>query len=97
MNYLMWGMIGWLFNSAIRSRARGWWLSYNYILSASLDAGLALATILIFFALTMNKIDPPEWWGNTVVESTLDFQKKAVRKTIPKDSGGTFGPPPGSW
>jgi hypothetical protein len=71
MNYLMWGGIGFIFNKYIRGRYRGWWSNYNYVLSASLDAGLALSTIVIFFALTMTKTEAPKWWGNNVVTSTL--------------------------
>jgi hypothetical protein len=95
MNYLMWGIIGTLFNRYIRNRARGWWLQYNYILSAALDAGLAFGTILIFFTLTMTKQKPPAWWGNTAYQNTLDYKGVAIRKTLAK--GEAFGPPPGSW
>ena len=95
MNYLMWGIIGYIFNKVIRSRARGWWLSYNYILSAALDAGLAFCTILIFFTITMTKTEPPKWWGNNVVETTLDQKGSAIRAQVAK--GETFGPPAGSW
>jgi hypothetical protein len=71
MNYLMWGLVGYAFNKYIRNKYRGWWLRYNYILSAALDAGLALCTILIFFTLTMTNTEPPKWWGNNVVKSTM--------------------------
>jgi hypothetical protein len=71
MNYLMWGGVGYVFNKYIRDRYRGWWANYNYILSAALDSGLALSTIVIFFALTMTKTEAPKWWGNNVVTSTL--------------------------
>jgi hypothetical protein len=71
MNYLMWGGVGFVFNKYIRDRYRGWWSKYNYVLSAALDSGLALATIVIFFALTMTKTEAPKWWGNNVVTSTL--------------------------
>jgi hypothetical protein len=95
MNYLVWGTIGYIFNKVIRSRARGWWLSYNYILSAALDTGLAFGTILIFFALQLPQIEPPVWWGNTIDGSTLDANNKAIR--IKLKAGETFGPPKGSW
>ena len=82
MNYLMFGLVGFIFNKYFRSKFRGWWMHYNYITSAALDAGLALCTILIFFTITMTKTDPPKWWGNTVVTSTLDKQGVAVRKAL---------------
>jgi hypothetical protein len=86
MNYLMWIMVGFAFSKVIRSRFRGWWLQYNYILSAALDAGLALCTIFIFLTLQLKKVDPPSWWGNNVVSSTL------VR--TPSDSEVFFGTRP---
>ena len=30
-----------------------------------MDAGLAFSTIVIFFALILPKLTPPQWWGNT--------------------------------
>ncbi|QDS77414.1 hypothetical protein FKW77_006407 [Venturia effusa] len=93
MNYLMWGAVGFVFNKYIKGRYRGWWSNYNYVLSASLDAGLALSTILIFLALGMTKVEAPSWWGNNVVTSTLDNMGTAVRKTLPE--GEKFGPT--SW
>jgi hypothetical protein len=95
MNYLVWGVIGWFFNRLLRSRARGWWLSYNYILSAALDTGLAFGTMLVFFAIQLQNIDPPDWWGNRVGLSTLDAKNKAIR--IKLGEGETFGPKKGSW
>jgi OPT family small oligopeptide transporter len=71
MNYLAWGTVGFVFNRFIRNRFRGWWLSYNYVTSAALDAGLAISTIIIFFALLLPKVNPPSWWGNNVVGSTM--------------------------
>lgn len=71
MNYLMWILVGFVFSKVIRQRFRGWWLQYNFILSAALDAGLALCTIVIFLALQLTQVNPPDWWGNRVVSSTL--------------------------
>jgi hypothetical protein len=66
----MWGIVGFIFNRVIRSRLRGWWMAYNYVLSAALDAGLALCTIVIFLALTMTNKDI-SWWGNDITTTTL--------------------------
>ena len=95
MNYLMWGIVGFAFNKWVRMRARGWWSSYNYILSAALDGGLALCTILIFFTIDMTHTQRPKWWGNNVVSSTLDSKGTAVRSKV--EDGQTFGPAAGSW
>jgi hypothetical protein len=95
MNYLMWGAVGFAFNKWIRSRMRNWWLKYNYILSAALDTGLAVGTTIVFFAVLFPQVPPPDWRGNTVVESTLDSARKARLIVLPK--GEYFGLPEGSW
>jgi OPT family oligopeptide transporter len=69
--YLSWGIVGFIFNKVIRNSKRGWWLTYNYVTSAALDSGLALSTIIIFFALLLPQVNPPAWWGNNVVGSTM--------------------------
>ncbi|KAF2141064.1 uncharacterized protein K452DRAFT_327313 [Aplosporella prunicola CBS 121167] len=91
--YLSWGIVGFVFNKLIRSRFRPWWLRYNYITSAALDSGLALSTIVIFFALLLPQVDPPNWWGNRVVQSTMDAQGTAVQRQVA--DGERFGP--SSW
>ncbi|KAK7613883.1 small oligopeptide transporter, OPT family [Phyllosticta paracitricarpa] len=90
--YFSWGIVGLVFNRLVRRRARGWWMTYNYITSAALDSGLALSTIVIFFALLLPQIDPPQWWGNSVI-NTMDYKGTAIQKTLPK--GQKFGPT--SW
>lgn len=71
MTYLTWGIIGFIFNRVIRNSKRGWWLTYNYITSAALDSGLAICTIIIFFALLLPQVNPPQWWGNVAVLNTM--------------------------
>jgi hypothetical protein len=95
MNYLMWGSVGFVFNKWIRSRMRGWWLKYNFILSASLDTGLAIGTTIVFFSVLFRGVLPPNWWGNNVVASTLDNGMEA--RLVKLGEGEYFGPPPGSW
>jgi OPT family small oligopeptide transporter len=92
LNYLSWGLVGFVFNKLIRNRKRGWWLQYNYVTSAALDAGLAISTIIIFFALLLPQVSPPKWWGNNVVGTTLDAQDAAIQTVL---TDGTFGP--SSW
>ncbi|KAI0247351.1 OPT oligopeptide transporter [Lactifluus subvellereus] len=98
INYVPWVFICFLFNYVIRRRHMLWWLKYNYLLSAGLDAGYAVGIIVIFFALQypkngtigMNSIQ--NWWGNTVYTKTTDYADVPA-KTVPE--GGTFGP--SSW
>lgn len=97
INYLTWGAVGWFFNRYIRGKHLGWWMQYNYITSAGLDVGLALCTILIFFTIVLTNTEAPDWWGNSVVSSTLDYQGGLYNKQKTVAKGETFGPPAGSW
>lgn len=45
--------------------------------------------------VTQTGHEPPVWWGNTIVGSTLDNKNKAVK--IKLGDGEIFGPAPGSW
>jgi OPT family oligopeptide transporter len=90
LNYLSWGIVGYVFQFVIKKRHFRWWSRLNYLTSAGLDLGLAIGTIVIFVAFTLHDIEPPQWWGNTVVSTTLDYQGKAVQVVLPP--GETFGP-----
>ncbi|KAK3943027.1 OPT family small oligopeptide transporter [Diplogelasinospora grovesii] len=90
LNYLSWGIVGFIFQHLIRKRYFGWWSRLNFLTSSGLDLGLALSTLVIFFAFTLNNINPPSWWGNDIVTSTMDFQDTAIQVVLPE--GQTFGP-----
>lgn len=90
LNYLSWGIVGYLFNKLIRDRFRGWWMQYNYVLSAGLDVGLALGTILIFLTLNLTSTSFPEWWGTRIASDTMDMKDTAVQIVLPE--GNKFGP-----
>ncbi|KAB8275269.1 OPT oligopeptide transporter protein-domain-containing protein [Aspergillus minisclerotigenes] len=91
--YSLWFIVGFIFNFWIRRRAFHWWKRYNYLLQAAMDTGTALATILIFFALsyTGTKLS---WWGNNVGSNTYDSQSVPYLKV---SDGGHFGPGPGEF
>ncbi|KAL8286132.1 hypothetical protein RQP46_004620 [Phenoliferia psychrophenolica] len=91
--YSLWFITGYIFNYLIRKRAFGWWKRYNYLLSASLDTGVALATIIIFFALSYNNIKLV-WGGNTIGNDTADT-KGTPWLTVAK--GQHFGPGVGEF
>ncbi|KAK4167580.1 putative sexual differentiation process protein [Cladorrhinum sp. PSN259] len=95
LNYLSWGIVGYAFQYLIKKKHFGWWSRLNFLTSSGLDLGLALATLVIFFAFTLNEIDPPSWWGNDVVMGTMDYRGDAVQIRLPE--GSTFGPAKGSW
>ena len=65
-------------------------MRYNYILSAALDSGVAIALIVIFFSLQLPKDGVfINWWGNTVWMNTLDAIGAPFKTVAP---GETFGP-----
>ncbi|KAI0851754.1 small oligopeptide transporter [Daldinia vernicosa] len=90
LNYLSWGVVGYIFQYVIKKRHFRWWSRLNYLTSAGLDLGLALGTLVIFFVFTLNEIEAPRWWGNDVVTGTMDYQGKAIQVVLPP--GETFGP-----
>ncbi|KAH7096465.1 OPT oligopeptide transporter [Auriculariales sp. MPI-PUGE-AT-0066] len=95
VNYVPWTIVGFIFQYVIRRRHFAWWAKYNYVLSAALDAGVAVSVIIIFFCLQFPKnneigIDTIQvWWGNSVFLNTADYLGTRMR-TLAK--GETFGP-----
>ncbi|KAF2467181.1 small oligopeptide transporter [Lindgomyces ingoldianus] len=90
LNYLTWGIVGWFFQKYIRTRNFKWWSRLNYITAVGLDTGLAISTLTIFFIFTLNRIDAPQWWGNTVISGTMDATDTAIQAPVPP--GQPFGP-----
>lgn len=90
LNYLSYCAVGWVFCFYLRRKYFGWWREYNYITSAGLDSGLAVAAIIIFFAFSLSGTDAPNWWGNVKIFETLDANNEAVKIVLPP--GETFGP-----
>ncbi|KAG0013579.1 hypothetical protein BGZ81_000951 [Podila clonocystis] len=56
--------VGFIFMFLIRRYNYGWWTRYNYLTSAALDSGVAIASLVIYFTLQNQEINFPEWWGN---------------------------------
>jgi hypothetical protein len=79
-----------VFQYYIRRFHLRWWMRYNYLLSAALDAGVAIALVFIFLALQFPKGGMSlQWWGNTVWQDTADAQARPLLVLGP---GETFGP-----
>lgn len=89
INYASWVLTGFIFNYCIRRFHFRWWMRYNYILSAALDAGVAIAMVVIFFTLTLPKDVWISWWGNDVWMNTFDAMGMPA---ILLEPGQTFGP-----
>ncbi|KAE8249351.1 hypothetical protein A4X13_0g5242 [Tilletia indica] len=77
VNYISYVVVGFIFQYYLRRKHFGWWSSYNYVLSAALDAGTGLSIVVIFFVLIFPKgkqqaFNDGNWWGNTVWINTAD-------------------------
>jgi len=95
VNYVPAAIVGFIFNYVIRRRSFAWWSKYNYVLSAALDSGVALSSVLIFFILQYPKngtigLGVQGWWGNNVYGTTLDGKRTPALKPDPEI--GFFGP-----
>ncbi|PLN83965.1 small oligopeptide transporter [Aspergillus taichungensis] len=93
ISFSSWWVINVIFNGIIRRRKPAWWSKYNYVLSAALDSGVAVATVIIFFCIVL-PAGPLSWWGNTVYGNTADG-KGTPWKGLPEQ--GYFGPAKGTW
>ncbi|KAG8904833.1 hypothetical protein FRB99_001089 [Tulasnella sp. 403] len=96
LNYVPWVFVGFIFQYFIRKRYFTWWAKYNYVLSAALDSGVALAVIVIFFCLQypmnghIGRNTIAKWWGNRVHLETADA-KGTTMYPLPQN-GEFFGP-----
>lgn len=89
-------MIGIFWHKWLRVRKPQWWAKYTYLFVNSISVGLAFAGLFIFFATEYHHIvNPPDWWGNNVVQSTADSAGGLPRLQIP--AKGYFGPDPGTF
>ncbi|RKP22210.1 OPT oligopeptide transporter protein-domain-containing protein, partial [Syncephalis pseudoplumigaleata] len=60
--YPTWFLVGFIFQFVIYRYRHQWWTKYNYVLSAALDSGVAIAGIVIFFAFQYHPVEL-DWWG----------------------------------
>jgi len=89
--------VTWLSFQYIRKRYLGFWAKYNYVIAAAFPAGIAISTIVIFFALEIPKSGLSiVWWGNTVVGEGCDGMGGCPRLTTLPDVG-YFGGAPGTF
>lgn len=88
--YTSYCAIGLTFGWWIKKKYFHWWSKYNYSLSAGLDIGLAWSLLIVFLCLNLTTTSFPSWWGNNVVNSTMDTNDTAIRVVLPEGQG--FGP-----
>lgn len=63
VNFASWIIIGFLSGFVIYNYRRDWWQRHNYVLSGSLDAGLAFMAVLLYVCLGLENISL-KWWGD---------------------------------
>ncbi|KAF2116458.1 OPT oligopeptide transporter [Lophiotrema nucula] len=78
----------WVSHIYFKRRYTAFWSKYNYIVSAAFSSGVAIAAIIIFFALQMPRFNV-NWWGNEVVSAGCEGDP-CVRLTLA--DGEYFGP-----
>ncbi|TVY91419.1 Glutathione transporter [Lachnellula willkommii] len=88
INYTTAFAVSFIFNKIIKSRYKHWWAKYNYVLSASLDSGVAVSAIVLFFTVIFPGASL-SWWGNNVSSTTADGMGTPW-KQLP--ASGKFGP-----
>ncbi|KAF6806644.1 small oligopeptide opt family [Colletotrichum sojae] len=99
INYTSAFAVSFIFNKWLKGKYPQWWAkasfesltsfcSYNYVLSAALDSGLAISAIVIFFALVFPGVSL-SWWGNNIQKTTVDG-RGVPWMAMP--ANGTFGP-----
>lgn len=64
-------LVGFAFNHYIKQRYTRWWQKYAYVLTSSFSAGIAIAGVVIFFAVEYHPV-ALNWWGNTVSYAGCD-------------------------
>ncbi|KAI6359662.1 hypothetical protein MCOR25_006990 [Pyricularia grisea] len=90
LNFSVWALVCYLFNSLLKNRATAWWAKYSMTLSAALDSALASGIVVVFFTFIYPGVmDGFSWWGTEVYKQGCDWQACAY-KSVPE--GGRFGP-----
>lgn len=85
--------IAWLSWIWCKSRFIGLWSKYNFVLSASFSSGIAIAAIVMFFALQYNGLEL-SWWGNDITSAGCEGRACTL---LTLKEGGRFGPGPGQF
>ncbi|KAG5612828.1 hypothetical protein H5410_024109 [Solanum commersonii] len=62
LNFNSWIIVGTVFNFFVFRYRKQWWQRYNYVLSAALDAGVAVMGVVLFFCVTVWNVNF-SWWG----------------------------------
>ncbi|XBW37488.1 hypothetical protein QEN19_003069 [Hanseniaspora menglaensis] len=73
INYHAWFIVGMIFNYFIHKKHKGWWKRYNLVSAVGLDCGVAIAVIIVYFAVQYpGGVSKYSWWATTVANSSCD-------------------------
>ncbi|KAM5345937.1 hypothetical protein ACJ41O_011798 [Fusarium nematophilum] len=73
-NYGSWALFGLIFGALIKRGKESWWRRFNFVLSSALDCSVAIAGIIIFFAVFYTgESKHLSWWGTNVYKNTCDW------------------------
>lgn len=59
---------------------RKWWARHAYVMAAALNVGVAFMGVVLYFALQVNNISGPAWWG-------MDFDDHCPLASCPTAPG----------
>lgn len=85
--------IAWYSWHFVRTRYLPFWSKYNYVLSAAFSAGVALSSLIQFFAIAIPD-KSVDWAGNNVVGRGCEGEIQCTRFTLAP--GESFAPKPGA-
>ncbi|KAH6642047.1 OPT oligopeptide transporter protein-domain-containing protein [Boeremia exigua] len=89
-NYGSWTIVGLAAGVLIKRKYTVWWKRYVFVLSTALDSSIAIAAVIIFFAVFWSKAsDHFSWWGTKVYQDTCDWKSCPFKILEP---GRKFGP-----
>ena len=86
LNFSVWAVVCFVFNSLIRRRKPAWWGKYTMTLSAALDSGLAFGVVVIFFGVIYpGWMQGFKWWGTEVFKQVRQFSFHLRRRSPEKN------------
>ncbi|KAL4905496.1 hypothetical protein BDW74DRAFT_167723 [Aspergillus multicolor] len=90
----MWPAVlpGWISWTYLRKRYLGFWSKYNYVLSAAFSSGIAIAAVVIFFAVSYHGATV-DWIGNSPDKGC----EASACTRLHLGEGEYFGPRVGTW
>ncbi|KAL8813922.1 MAG: hypothetical protein Q9223_006818 [Gallowayella weberi] len=87
LNFSVWALVCFTFNSVIRKRKPEWWGKYTMTLSAALDSGLAVGVVVIFFGVIFpGWMRGFTWWGTEIYKQGCDWQSCPYKTLKPSET-----------